>query len=243
MSSFCRTCSLRTSFAVKMETNGAGAAAFSTFGRPFASSRSTRHIAPTTSNPNSRAASIAWIVDAPVVQTSSTITTRAPFSLETLDALSGAVLLLGFANEEAVEFAADHRNRHHDRVRAHRQAADGLRFPPALPDLFQENFPCQPRTFGIECRGAAVDVIVAGPAGGKFELTQLERLVSERGEQFLTRGMHKNLRYHGRTPPRELDKCSDTGSGFPSSAARLIARLRRRPRVPEPAISPARVVT
>jgi len=46
----------------------------------LASSRSTRHMAPTTSKPNSRAVSMAWTVEDPVVQTSSTITTRAPFS-------------------------------------------------------------------------------------------------------------------------------------------------------------------
>ena len=82
VSSFCITCSVRTSRALKIETNGAGAAAFSTLGRPLASSRSTRLITPTTSNPNSRAASMACTVEAPVVQTSSTITTRAPFSRE-----------------------------------------------------------------------------------------------------------------------------------------------------------------
>src|SRR4051812_43239490 len=72
-------CSSRTSSAVKIGTKGAGAAALSTAFRPD-SSRSTRHITPTTSKPYSRAASIAWIVDAPVVQTSSTMTTFAPFS-------------------------------------------------------------------------------------------------------------------------------------------------------------------
>ncbi len=59
VSSICETCSVRTSRAVKIETKGAGAAAFSTPGLPFASSRSTRHITPTTWNPNSRDASIA----------------------------------------------------------------------------------------------------------------------------------------------------------------------------------------
>src|SRR5260370_12390240 len=68
VSSFCMTCSVRTSRAVKIETKGAGAAAFSTLGRPFASSRSTRQMTPTTSNPNSRAASIACTVEAPLVQ-------------------------------------------------------------------------------------------------------------------------------------------------------------------------------
>jgi hypothetical protein len=52
-------CSFRTSLAVKIETNITGAAAFSTLGRPFASLRSTRHITPTSSKPNWRAASMA----------------------------------------------------------------------------------------------------------------------------------------------------------------------------------------
>jgi hypothetical protein len=52
-------CSLLTSAALNSATNSAGAADFSTLLRPPASSRSTRHITPTISNPNSRAASIA----------------------------------------------------------------------------------------------------------------------------------------------------------------------------------------
>src|SRR5664279_2679606 len=73
------TCWARTSLAVNSATNSAGAAAFSTLARPPASSRSTRHNTPTISNPNSRAASTAWMVEPPVVHTSSTITTRANF--------------------------------------------------------------------------------------------------------------------------------------------------------------------
>src|SRR5436190_449909 len=73
-------CSFLTSIAVNSATNDAGAAALSTLARPPASSLSTRHITPTTSYPNCRAASIACTVDDPVVHTSSTITTRAPFS-------------------------------------------------------------------------------------------------------------------------------------------------------------------
>src|SRR5664280_3803930 len=73
------TCWARTSFAVNSATNSSGAAAFSTLALPPASSRSTRHNTPAISNPNSRAASMAWMVEAPVVQTSSTMTTRAGF--------------------------------------------------------------------------------------------------------------------------------------------------------------------
>ncbi len=74
----CRRCSARTSRAVNIEKNGTPSAAASTAGRPFASSRSTRQTTAATTIPASRAAWIALIVDAPVVQTSSTITTRAP---------------------------------------------------------------------------------------------------------------------------------------------------------------------
>src|ERR1035438_1922759 len=57
------TCFARTSLAVNSATNFAGAAPFSTLARPPASSRSTRQSTPAIANPNSRAASMAWVVD------------------------------------------------------------------------------------------------------------------------------------------------------------------------------------
>src|SRR5579859_1217645 len=93
------------------------------------------------------------------------------FFAEAFDALPGAVLLLGLAHQESVEFAAYHRNRYHDRVGTHRKAANGLRLPSALVDFFQENFPGEARSLGVEGGRAAVDVVIAGAAGRQLELT------------------------------------------------------------------------
>ena len=124
---------------------------------------------------------------------------RALFA-EAFDALAGAVLLFGFAYEEAIQFAAHHGDRDHDGIRAHGEAADRLRLPSALPNFFPEDFSGQPRAFGVERGGTAVDVVIAGAAGREFEVTQPERLVSERAKQFLACRMHQNLRYHEPQP-------------------------------------------
>jgi hypothetical protein len=164
-----------------METNGAGAAAFSTLGLPLASSRSTRHMAPTTSNPNSRAASIACTVEAPVVQTSSTITTRAPFSRKPSMRCPVPCCFSALRTRKPLQFAAHHRHRHHDGIGSHGEAADGLRLPSPLPDFVEKNFAGQARALGVKSRGAAVDVVVAGAAGRQLELAQPERLVRRAG--------------------------------------------------------------
>src|ERR1700722_1004641 len=120
---------------------------------------------------------------------------------EALNALSRAVLLFGLAHQKAVQFAAYDGDGYDNRVRTHRQPANGAGLPSPLPDLLEEDFPRQTRAFRIEGRRATVNVIVAGPAGRKFELTQPERLVSERAQQFLTCRIHENLRYHDGWPP------------------------------------------
>ena len=66
-------------------------------------SRSTRQRTPATTMPASRVASMAAMVEPPVVQTSSTMTTGAPGSEKAFDAAAGAVGLFGLADEEAVE--------------------------------------------------------------------------------------------------------------------------------------------
>ena len=53
--------------------------------------------------PASRAASMAVMVEPPVVQTSSTMTTLGAGFEESFDLAAGAVGLLGFADEEAVD--------------------------------------------------------------------------------------------------------------------------------------------
>ena len=97
-----------------------------------------------------------------MVQTSSTITTPDPFS-KAFNPLSGAVLLFRFADKKTVNFAAGHGNGNDDRIGSHGQAADSLRPPSALPNFFEKYLAGQPRTASVQSRGAAIDVVVAGP--------------------------------------------------------------------------------
>ena len=49
------------------------------------------------------------------------------------------------------------------------RSADGVGFPALLADLFEKNLADQLRAASIERGGAAIDVIVAGAAGGQLE--------------------------------------------------------------------------
>ena len=108
------------------------------------------------------------------MQTSSTMTTRSSFFAEAFDALAGAVLLLGFADKEAVDFAAGYGDGYDDGVGAHGQSADGFGFPPELANFFKENFARELCPAGIERGGAAIDVVVAGSARGQLEFSEAE---------------------------------------------------------------------
>ena len=144
-------CSARTSLAVNRLKKGApfhpsdedlslgalACAAASTAGRPLASSRSTMQTTAATIIPASRAASMALMVEAPVVQTSSTMTTRAPGRLKPSMRRAGAVGLLSFAHQETVQQrsggirsrapCAGSGHVGDDGVRAQGESADGLR--------------------------------------------------------------------------------------------------------------------
>ena len=69
----------------------------------------------------------------------------------------------------------------YDRIGSHGQAADGLRVPASFFDFLQKNRACQLGASGIECGGAAVDVVVAGAAGGELEFSQAEGLFGQQG--------------------------------------------------------------
>src|SRR5450759_2819520 len=105
---------------------------------------------------------------------------RALFA-EPFDALARAVRLLRFADQEPVDqpsflvaglpanaavlhlLGGEHGDTGHDRVRAHGQSADRFR-DPAVAIYLVEKYPAgETRAFGIERRGATVDVVVAGP--------------------------------------------------------------------------------
>ena len=190
VSSFRSKCSFRTSDAVNIETNGAGAAAFSTFGRPLASSRSTRHITPSDfkskfacyldrlNGGSARRADIVHDHDA-----------RTFFS-KALDALARPMLLFSFADEKAVDFSASHSNRYDNWIGSHGQAADGLRTPSALPNFIEKHLASELRTTGVQSRGAAVYVVVARAARRELELPQAKRLSCQQTQQFLTGGRH-----------------------------------------------------
>jgi len=87
------------------------------------------------------------------------------FLSKPFDAAAGAVLFLRFANQKSVDRPAADGHRDHDRIGSYRESADRIRFPCLLTDFFQENVSNKLRTPGIEGRGAAVDVIVAGCTG------------------------------------------------------------------------------
>src|SRR5581483_11598092 len=96
------------------------------------------------------------------------------FFAETFDPLTGAVLLLGFANQKSIQLTADHRYGNHNGIGTHGQATDGLRIPVARTNLIPENRANQPRSLRVESCSAAIDVIVAGSAGREFEFSQPE---------------------------------------------------------------------
>src|SRR5579859_905790 len=117
------------------------------------------------------------------------------YFVKSLDALSSTVSFFLFAHQKSVnqEFAyvdrlwarrrsglhllrSEHGNRTHDWIGSHRESADRFRLPPFVLNQIQENASRKTHSFGIECSGAAIDVVVAGAAGGELELSQLERL-------------------------------------------------------------------
>ncbi len=98
-----------------------------------------------------------------------------PFFPEAFDALPHAMLLFSFADEESINFAADHRDRNDDGVGAHGQAADGRGFPSSLDDFVEKDLPGQLRATRVERSEAAVNVVVARAARRQFEFSEAER--------------------------------------------------------------------
>ena len=172
----------------------AGAAA-STAGRPLASSRSTMQTTAATIMPASCAASMALMVEAPVVQTSSTIDDARALLAKSFNAAAGAVGLLGLADQKAVEqgragmfLRAPGAGRGHigdDGVGAHGESADGFGVDSVCFQQFENGVAGEAAAFGVQRRGAAIDVVVAGAAGGELELAELEADAGEDGEKLL----------------------------------------------------------
>ncbi len=86
-------------------------------------------------------------------------------------------------------------------VRPHRQTANRVNLPAASLNLFQENFPRKPRTLGIQRSCTAIDVVVAGAAGGKFEVSQAEGFLRQEAKKLVFGSRHNRLRYHAAALP------------------------------------------
>ena len=91
------------------------------------------------------------------------------FFAEAFDALASAVLLLRFADEESVQRSAGHRDGDNDGIGAHGESTDGVGMPTLGAHFLEKNLADELRSARVERGGAAIDVVVAGAAGGKFK--------------------------------------------------------------------------
>src|SRR5437016_11207856 len=116
------------------------------------------------------------------------------FFAEALNALLHAVGLIRLAHQEAIEleiFAdgagtlggaslnalrAQHGHRRHNRIGAQGEPAYRLRLRAAVVDFLVKHPAHQARALAAQGGGAAINVVVAGAAGGELELAQMERL-------------------------------------------------------------------
>ena len=60
-----------------------------------------------------------------------------------------------------------------------------------LIEKLEDGLAGEAAAFGVEGGGAAVDVVVAGAAGGELELAEAEAGAGEEGEQLLGVGGHR----------------------------------------------------
>ena len=116
------------------------------------------------------------------------------FFAEAFDTLAGAVLLLGFADEEAMQGSAGDGDGHYDRIGSHGQSAYRIGVPALAPHFIEEYLADQLRATSVERSGAAIDVVVAGAAGREFEFAEAKRFLGEQLQEFLTGGGHEFLR-------------------------------------------------
>jgi hypothetical protein len=99
------------------------------------------------------------------------------FTAEAFDAAAGAVGLLGLAHQEAVQQRragmlkrpprTGRGDIRHDGVSPHGQAADSVGLDVAGFEEFEDGVAGEAAALGVQRGGAAVDVVVAGAAGGE----------------------------------------------------------------------------
>src|SRR6185312_6508574 len=93
--------------------------------------------------------------------------------------LPSAVLLFRLAHQKTVQLAADHSHCADDGIGAHGQAANGLRAPSAGLNLLLEHLASKTRALRSKGSSAAINVVIAGAAGGKLKLAQAEGLLGQ----------------------------------------------------------------
>ena len=175
-------------------------------------SRSTRQSTPMTFMPASRVASMAVMVEPPVVQTSSTMTTvraalqgslrrgvrcRGPSrpcgrGTRARSVGVGAVVFFGVELEElsCSRRAPRQTGRggvRDQRVGAHGEAADGFGLREVFADEVEQHDAGEAATLGVQRGDAAVDVIVRALAGGEQEVAKPERVSSDEVQKSFAR--------------------------------------------------------
>src|ERR1017187_9698159 len=162
------------------------------------------------------------------------------FLAEALDALPGAVALLGFADEEAVNpllgggggrgggaqvrfLGAEHGDGDDDGVGPHGESSDGLGTPVAAVDFIEKDAAGEARAFGVQGGGAAVDVVVAGAAAGELELAQAKGLLRKKSEKLLARVRHGDHHSKRRTEGASARAGIDCAEVWPARQTRATA--------------------
>ncbi len=82
----------------------------------------------------------------------------------------------------------------HDGVGAHGESSDGVGVPGLGAHFIEKDLADQLRAAGIERGGAAIDVIVAGAAGGQLEFAEAKRFPRQQLQQLLSCSGHAFLR-------------------------------------------------
>ena len=78
----------------------------------------------------------------------------------------------------------------HNRIGAQREPAHRLRLRAAVVDFLVKHPAHQARALAAQGGGAAINVVVAGAAGGDLELAQMERLLGQHLQQQFARRIH-----------------------------------------------------
>ena len=81
------------------------------------------------------------------------------------------------------DLSGEKRNTCHDWVSAHRESANGARFPFLRLNKVIKHATGEAHSFCVQSSGTAINVVVAGPARGKLEFSEPKRFAREHVQQ------------------------------------------------------------